>query len=88
MLSLDTVQGIYDDTFDTGYHCDSCEYKYVVDEPHGEVTRHCSQANYPEECPIVENAIDNNREEPAWLVVAKAGRLEKKQKRDELFYKQ
>ena len=60
MLNLDTVQGIYDDTFDTGYYCDSCEYKYVVDEPHGEVTRHCSQANYPEECPIVENAIDES----------------------------
>jgi hypothetical protein len=60
MISSNTLQGIYDDTFDTGYHCDMCEYKVLVDEPHGEVTRHCYQEAH--ECPIVENAMEQDEE--------------------------
>tara|TARA_R100001530_G_scaffold109208_2_gene76655 strand:+ start:433 stop:639 length:207 start_codon:yes stop_codon:yes gene_type:complete len=51
------IEDLYDYVWATGYDCEDCEYKKLVHEPHGEVTRHCSMENYPLECPVVENAI-------------------------------
>ena len=47
----------YDYVWELGIDCEDCPHKYLIDEPHGEVTRHCSMENYPLECPVVENAI-------------------------------
>ena len=51
------IEDLYDYVWATGIDCENCEYMKLVDEPHGEVTRHCAMENYPLECPVVENAI-------------------------------
>jgi len=52
---------LYDTVFDEGYDCEYCDYKKLVREPHGEVTRHCAMEHYIDECPVVELAIEENR---------------------------
>ena len=52
---------LYDTVFDEGYDCEYCDYKKLVREPHGEVTRHCSVENYIDECPVIENVILESR---------------------------
>ena len=55
------IEDLYDYVWATGIDCENCEYMKLVDEPHGEVTRHCAMENYPLECPVVEYAIEENR---------------------------
>ena len=52
---------LYDYVWETGYNCEDCEYKKLIHEPHGEVTRHCAMEHYIDECPVVELAIEENR---------------------------
>jgi hypothetical protein len=52
---------LYDTVFDEGYDCEYCDYKKLIHEPHGEVTRHCSVSNYIDECPVIENVILESR---------------------------
>ena len=52
---------LYDTVFDEGYDCEDCDYKKLVHEPHGEVTRHCAVSNYIDECPVIENVILESR---------------------------
>jgi len=54
---MEQIIKLYDWVWATGIDCEDCEYMKLVDEPHGEVTRHCAMENYPLECPVVENAI-------------------------------
>ena len=52
---------LYDTVFDEGYDCEYCDYKKLVHEPHGEVTRHCAVEDTMYECPVVDNAILETR---------------------------
>ena len=54
---MEQIIKLYDYVWATGIDCEDCEYMKLVDEPHGEVTRHCAMENYIDECPVVENAI-------------------------------
>ena len=57
----DKLIELYDYVWETGYDCEDCEYKKLVHEPHGEITRHCRLENNPFDCPVVEDAIDSNK---------------------------
>ena len=63
-LSKQVVKDIillYDSVWETGIDCENCDYKYLVREPHGEVTRHCAVSNCIDECPVLENVILESR---------------------------
>lgn len=63
-LSKQVVKDIvllYDWVWETGIDCENCDYKYLVREPHGEVTRHCAVEDTMYECPVVDNAILETR---------------------------
>ena len=59
MPTEEEIVEMYEQTFDDGYDCEDCEYKKLIDEPHGEVTRHCLVALCIEECPVVDNHIQH-----------------------------
>jgi len=59
--AVEQIIKLYDSVWETGYDCEDCEYKKLVHEPHGEVTRHCAMEHYIDECPVVEYAIEENR---------------------------
>ena len=61
MPTDEEIVELWEQTFNDGYDCEWCEYCKLIHEPHGEVTRHCSMENYPLECPVVENAIQETR---------------------------
>ena len=52
---------LYEWVWETGYDCSECKHKVLVHEPHGEVTRHCRLEDNPFDCPVVKNAIEENR---------------------------
>ena len=54
MVNEEEIVEVYEQTFDEGYDCEDCEYKKLIHEPHGEVTRHCSMEHYIQECPVIE----------------------------------
>ena len=64
MIDKDEIVTLYEQVFDEGYDCEDCEYKKLIQEPHGEVTRHCTMEHNIEECPAVECV--NNYEPPAY----------------------
>ena len=54
MPTKEEIVELWEQTFNDGYDCEDCEYKKLIDEPHGEVTRHCLMEHNIEECPVVE----------------------------------
>ena len=58
---MEQIIKLYDYVWELGIDCEDCEYMQLVDEPHGEVTRHCAKEIYLDECPVVEYAIEENR---------------------------
>ena len=50
----DTEWAIWEQTYDDGYHCEDCKFKYVINEPHGETLRFCSAEDSISDCPEVE----------------------------------
>tara|TARA_Y100001951_G_scaffold88514_1_gene80158 strand:- start:50 stop:280 length:231 start_codon:yes stop_codon:yes gene_type:complete len=59
MPTEEEIVEMYEQTFDDGYDCEDCEYKKLIDEPHGEVTRHCLMEHNIEECPVVDNHVQH-----------------------------
>jgi hypothetical protein len=49
----DTEWAIWEQTYDDGYHCEDCKFKYVINEPHGDKTRLCSCEDAIQKCPAV-----------------------------------
>ena len=53
MVTEEDIVTVYEQVFDEGYDCEDCEYKKLIHEPHGEVTRHCAMEHYIQECPVI-----------------------------------
>ena len=54
MVTEEDIVTVFEQVFDEGYDCEDCEYKKLIHEPHGEVTRHCAMEHYIQECPVIE----------------------------------
>jgi len=54
MPTDEEIVELWEQTFNDGYDCEDCEYKKLITEPHGEVTRHCAVEHYIDECPTVD----------------------------------
>jgi len=54
MPTEEEIVELWEQTFNDGYDCEDCEYKKLITEPHGEVTRHCAKEHYIDECPTVD----------------------------------
>ena len=54
MPTDEEIVELWEQTYDEGYACHDCEYIKLIDEPNGEVTRHCAMEHDIEQCPVVE----------------------------------
>ena len=54
MPTDEEIVELWEQTYDEGYACGDCEYIKLINEPHGEVTRHCAMEHDIEQCPVVE----------------------------------
>ena len=75
MVNEEDIITVFEQVFDEGYDCEDCEYKKLIHEPHGEVTRHCAMEHYIQECPVIEflmtgepPAYDEYKEKKAGLL--------------------
>ena len=54
MPTEEEIVELWEQTYEERYACGDCEYIKLIDEPHGEVTRHCAMEHDIEQCPVVE----------------------------------